>query len=100
MSKYEELKPYLNRDAVASIIINCGYSIDRAYKFKIRDERTPSASIDKDGYIKDFGGTFSGDVFAFLNEIVGYSKAEALQTSQICFRSGMMTKDIQKIYKR
>lgn len=32
MSKYEELKPYLNRDTVASIIINCGYSIDRAYK--------------------------------------------------------------------
>ena len=63
MSKYEELKPYLNRDAVASIIINCGYSIDRAYKFKI----------------KDFGGTFGGDIFAFLNEIVGYSKAEALQ---------------------
>ena len=79
MSKYEELKPYLNRDAVASIIINCGYNIDRAYKFKIRDERTPSASIDRDGYIKDFGGTFGGDVFAFLNEIVGYSKAEALQ---------------------
>lgn len=75
MSKYEELKPYLNRDAVANIIINCGYSADRAYKFKIRDERTPSASIDKGGYIKDFGG----DVFAFLNEIVGYSKAEALQ---------------------
>ncbi len=39
----------------------------------------PSASIDKDGYIKDFGGTFGGDIFAFLNEIVGYSKAEALQ---------------------
>ena len=75
MSKYEELKPYLNRDAVASIIINCGYSIDRAYKFKIRDERTPSASIDKDGYIKDFGGTFGGKAQAYLN---AYKVAEAI----------------------
>ena len=79
MSDYERLKPLINRDAVASIIISCGYAVDRSYKFKIRDERTPSASIDKNGYIKDFGGSFSGNIFAFLNEVVGYSKPEALQ---------------------
>lgn len=79
MSEYEKLKAYLNRDAVACLIISCGYAVDRAYKFKIRDERTPSASIDKNGYIKDFGGDFSGDIFDFLERIKGYSKDEALR---------------------
>ncbi|QCD53467.1 hypothetical protein [Campylobacter sp. RM16192] len=79
MSEYERLKPLINRDVVASIIISCGYCVDRSYKFKIRDERTPSASIDRNGYVKDFGGSFGGDIFAFLNEVAGYTKQEALQ---------------------
>jgi len=80
MNDYALLKSHLNQDNVACIVVNCGYEVDKYYKFKIRkDERTPSASISKNGYIKDFGGNFSGDIFAFLHEIVGYSKPQALQ---------------------
>lgn len=79
MLEYERIKPYLNRDVVASIIIASGYAVDRSYKFKIRDERTPSASINTDGRIKDFGGDFAGDIFDFLEQVKGYSKEQALQ---------------------
>lgn len=49
---------YLTRDNVAQILINLGYKLSADYKFKIRNERTPSASIDKNSRICDFGGSF------------------------------------------
>lgn len=70
---------YLTRDNVAQILINLGYKLSADYKFKIRDERTPSASIDKNGRICDFGGSFSGSIYDFLKEICGLSAKSALE---------------------
>ena len=45
----------LTKEQTAEILNALGYQIDRTYKFKIRDEHTPSASINpKDGKIKEF----------------------------------------------
>lgn len=70
---------YLTRDNVAQILINLGYKLSADYKFKIRDERTPSASIDKNSRICDFGGSFSGSIFDFLIEICGMSAKRACE---------------------
>ncbi len=68
---------YLTRDNVAQILINLGYKLSADYKFKIRDERTPSASVDKNGRICDFGGSFSGSIFDFLKDIHGLTPKSA-----------------------
>lgn len=70
---------YLTRDNVAQILINLGYKLSVDYKFKIRDERTPSASIDKNGRICDFGGSFSGSIFDFFKDIHGLTPKSALE---------------------
>ena len=70
---------YLTRDNVAQILINLGYKLSADYKFKIRNERTASASVDKNGRICDFGGSFSGSIYDFLKEICGLSAKSALE---------------------
>ena len=45
-----------SQDETAQILMSLGYEVNRAYKFKMRDERTASASIHpQTGKIKDFG---------------------------------------------
>ena len=51
----------------------------------MRDEKTPSASIAHNGYIKDFGSTFSGDLISFLMEVYSLSFIEAWVYFQNCF---------------
>jgi len=63
-----QIKQSLDRDKVKALLEALGYEINRDYKFKIRQERTPSASIRKDGYIKDFGSGWGGDIVAFIHE--------------------------------
>lgn len=70
---------YLTRENVAQILIRLGYRVSADYKFKIRDERTASASVDKNGRICDFGGSFGGSIFDFLKEICGLSAKSALE---------------------
>lgn len=70
---------YLTRDNVAQILMNLGYKLSADYKFKIRSERTPSASIDKNGRICDFGGSFAGSIYDFLKDIHGLSAKSALE---------------------
>lgn len=70
---------YLTRDNVAQILIRLGYKLSADYKFKIRNERTASASVDKNGRICDFGGSFSGSIFDFLKELCGLSAKSALE---------------------
>ncbi len=64
--RVEKLKMYLDRDAIREILESLGYDTNRVYQFRLRDERTPSASIRTDGLIKDFGGDFTGDIFDLL----------------------------------
>lgn len=55
-----------------------GYEVDKNFKFKIRkDERTPSASIYKDGKIHDFGTGWHGDIVDFMVAFENLGKREA-----------------------
>lgn len=68
----------LNKEQTAEILESFGYEIDRNFKFKIRDEKTASASINpKNGKIKDFGSGWVGDIVDFLVEFENFSKKEA-----------------------
>lgn len=74
----KKIKPLLNQNIVEQIISSQGFEVKNHF-FKIRRERTASASIASNGYIKDFGGEFSGDVFAFLQEIRHFTFKDALE---------------------
>ena len=63
-----QIKLSLDREKVKAMLEVLGYEVDRDYKFAIREENTPSASIRRDGYIKDFGDGWGGDIVAFLHE--------------------------------
>jgi len=79
------LKSRLDREMVSNILTFVGYNINRQYKFKIREEEhTPSASIRSDGYIKDFGDGWGGDLVAFLHEKKGLSLKDAIEYIKNC----------------
>ena len=62
------IKQSLDRDKVRAMLQQLGYEVDNNYMFKLRQERTPSASIRRDGYIKDFGSGWGGDIVALIHE--------------------------------
>lgn len=64
----QELKSNLNQERIADILNANGFDVDRNFKLKLREERTPSTSISRDGLVKDFGTDFAGDVFSVLME--------------------------------
>ena len=73
-----QIKESLDREKVADILSFIGYTIQRDYKFKLReDEKTPSASIAPDGSIKDFGSGWYGDIVALLHEHHGQTLKDA-----------------------
>ena len=77
--KIDEIKARLDVETVVCILESLGYRVNSRRMFKLReDERTPSASVSPQGYIKDFGGDFGGDVIDLLQEIHGMSLKEAL----------------------
>ncbi len=81
----KKVKLQLNQHTTASILDHVGYEVDRSFKFRLRDEKTPSASIRAaDGYIVDFGGDFRGDIFSLLQEHHGMSFPEAVEYVAVC----------------
>ena len=65
--------------------MDLGYEVNAGWKFKIRkDERTPSASINSNGKIKDFGTGWYGDIVDFLEKFCSYSKREAFCKVRRC----------------
>jgi len=78
MQDIKELKAYLDKQVVRDILESLGYEFNRTGQFKLRDERTPSASIRRDGLIKDFGSDWSGDIFALLQEYHSMTFKEAV----------------------
>jgi len=62
------IKDRLDRETTEGLLRFIGYEVGRDHKFKIREEKTPSASIDKFGYITDFGDGWRGDPVALLYE--------------------------------
>ncbi len=79
-----QIKTQMDRDRAKAILEHLGYRVDRNYKFCLRDERTPSASIRRDGYIKDFGSGWGGDLVALLHEHHGIDLKEATRWVAAC----------------
>lgn len=65
------------REDTAYILTQLGYEVDRYFRFKLRDEKTASASINLNGRIKDFGSGWYGSCVDLLCEFHKYSKKEA-----------------------
>jgi len=82
--KIQEIKNLLDGQSTATILQHIGYEIYRGNKFKLRDENTPSVSIRRDGYIKDFGGDFSGDLISLLREYHDMSFEDAIKYLATC----------------
>lgn len=81
----KEVMSRLNDQIVSALLTFLGYEIDANFKFKIRDEKTASASIRFDGLIKDFGGTFSGNIINFIMEFYQLSFLNSWRYLQACF---------------
>ncbi len=84
----------LHKDDTRAILNYLGFAVNKAYKFKMRDdERTPSASIDpKNGRISDFGSGWRGDIIAFYKEINSCSDKEAfIEIARITKELGIST---------
>ncbi len=66
---YQDIKSYLGRENLVSLLEALGYEFNRQGSFAIREEKTPSTTIrPADLYIKDHGGDFGGDVFDLLKQ--------------------------------
>ncbi len=77
---YKEVKNYLGKEDLISLLEGLGYEFNRQGMFDIRGEKTPSVSINpRDLKIKDFGGDFSGDIFDLLKELHGMTPPEDLK---------------------
>jgi len=58
----------LSREQMASALMSLGYEVDRTWKLKLRDEKTPSALINMDGTVHDYGSGWHGDLISLLQE--------------------------------
>ncbi len=84
------IKDASTQESTADILSLFGYSVGRDWKFCLREERTPSASIHPNGItISDFGGDFTGDVVALLNEYQQMGLKDA--TLFVCEQMGINT---------
>ncbi|QOY52476.1 hypothetical protein [Candidatus Sulfurimonas baltica] len=79
------VKKYLSQTLIAAYLTFLGFTVDANFKFKMRDETTSSASISHTNLIKDFGGTFSGNIISFLMKLYSLSFIEAWSYFQNCF---------------
>ena len=71
------------RENTASALMSLGYKISRSWHFAIRDERTPSAFINQNGHIHDFGSDWHGDFPSFLKEFRGFHNiGDAIREAQ------------------
>lgn len=91
----------LHKDDTKAFLEYLGFYVDSHYKFKMReDEKTASASIDpKNGYIKDFGSNFRGDVIAFYKEIKGCDDKTAFEESKIILDHLRISNEINVSHK-
>jgi len=88
-----QIKQEADREKVRAMLELLGYEVDSGYMFKLRDERTPSASIRRDGYIKDFGSGWGGDIVALLYEQRGVPLVDATKWVAECL--GIEVRDEQ-----
>ena len=68
--RVENIKKFITKQLIKAILTFMGYKVESNYMFKMRDgEKTSSASIRDDGYIKDFGSDFGGGIINFIMEV-------------------------------
>lgn len=84
-SEVSEVRKHLSQTLVAALLTFLGFSVDANFKFKMRDENTASTSVNYNGYIKDFGGTFAGDIISFIMETYKLQFIEAWHYFQNLF---------------
>jgi len=78
--KAEYLKQnFLNGEEVIRIMQFIGYEFNREGFTSLRAEKTPSVKVRRDGYIKDFGSGWGGDIFALLQDYKGMRFNEAIE---------------------
>ncbi|MBT5934544.1 hypothetical protein [Sulfurimonas sp.] len=81
----KEIKCQLTKEDVIRILSYIGYEFNRSGKFRLRaEESTPSASVTRDGNIKDFGSGWYGDIFALLHDYYDYSIVDAAKYVADC----------------
>lgn len=79
------LKQQLDRETVILLLSFMAYEFNRKGMFKLRpEERTASASVDKGGWITDFGSGWRGDIFALLMEYHGMTFPSSVQYVADC----------------
>jgi hypothetical protein len=82
---YKKVLAFLNGQIVNTILSTIGYAV-YSNKFKLRNEKTASASVKHDdGFIKDFGGSFKGSILSLLTEYHGLSFKQAKDYLYVCF---------------
>ncbi len=75
-----DIKSQLDRNTVITILNSQGFNIPFKGNFRLRaDDKTPSTSIAKNGLIKDFNGSFSGDIFDCLQTFCGMDFKQAVE---------------------
>jgi hypothetical protein len=75
-----KIKASLTPEVVAVLMQSLGISdANTKNSFRIRDESTPSCSIGKNCYIKDFGGDFGGDILDFCKYSKKWTFKESLE---------------------
>ncbi|QIX86599.1 hypothetical protein [Campylobacter ureolyticus] len=75
-----KIKQQLNKDIVIAILNSQGFNIPFKGNFRLRaDDKNPSTSIAKNGLIKDFNGSFAGDVFDCLQTYRGMDFKQAVE---------------------
>jgi hypothetical protein len=78
-SSIQDIKKELNQEIVLDIVESLGYDVC-FNKFKLREEeRTASAKVYPDGFIYDYGGDFTGDIFDLLHTHHGMTFRESIQ---------------------
>ncbi|MGD9968815.1 MAG: hypothetical protein AB7S65_00025 [Sulfuricurvum sp.] len=89
-----QFKQVYTQNNVAEMLSFIGYEIDRNFKFKLRDEKTPSASISKTGIITDFGSGWSGDIVSVIHEYKNIPLGEA--TLYVAKLMNISTQEVHK----
>lgn len=75
-----DIKSQLDRNTVITILNSQGFNIPFKGNFRLRaDDKNPSASIAKNGLIKDFNGSFTGDIFDCLQTFCGMDFKQAVE---------------------
>ena len=92
---------YLGREATISCLEKLGFRITKNgshYFCSLRDERTPSALINNDGSIHDYGSGFHGSIYHVLEQTgkipAGLNKKESLEYCQNLLSNGEIPQSI------